>query len=62
MKRATHYHVHAIVIKDWARVRVCHVVATSLINSQDRWFHMFQLRTKISENQQISSIISEIRI
>jgi hypothetical protein len=35
MKRAIHYHLHASVSKDWARVRVRHVVAASLINSQD---------------------------
>jgi hypothetical protein len=36
IKTAIHYHIHASVNKDWAGVRVRHVAAASLIDSQDR--------------------------
>jgi hypothetical protein len=49
MKRATHYHLHASVSKDRVRVRDRHVAATSLINSQHRYLHIFPLRAKISK-------------
>jgi hypothetical protein len=59
MKRAIHYYLHVSLGKDWVHVHVHHVVATSLINSQNSNFTYSHFGRNFW-NQQISSIISEI--
>jgi hypothetical protein len=53
MKTAIHYYPHASVSKDQVHICACHLLAASLINSQDCYFHKFALWTKISEQTDV---------
>jgi hypothetical protein len=61
MKQTAHCSPYATLSKERARIRAGHLAAASIINSQDRTFHISPLLTKISEENNLS-VIFDIRI